>query len=553
MSETTRNAEIRDELSTLVREDAFRTLTPDMIEYFASIGKTEHLAQGTVLYEAGGDEYDFFVIVSGMVHIRDGAQDGDGLIGTVGSNAFIGELGLLSGQKPFLNAIVAEDAEVIRVTVDQLHDTINQVPEIGDVVVAAFSARREVLMKAATANLTIVGPEGNPDVMRALEFVTRNRIPHRWLDGHTETGARIVRRLNLDPEALSVVLRGDHVLARPDNPGIAWALGLNLEVDDGVSVDLAVIGAGPGGLAASVYGASEGLRTITIENTAIGGQAGTSSRIENYMGFPTGISGADLAYRGQIQSVKFGARFAAPRTVRGLEKIDSGWRVKLCNGNDICAKSVVVATGVQYRRLPLPRLEELEGAGVYYAATELEARFCRNTEAIVVGGGNSAGQAAMYLSRHAKHVHVVIRGETLASTMSNYLLQRLENDKRITIHRRQEVAELHGERTLQAVTLHNRATGEHNRIESSALFIMIGAAPHTDWLNNHCSLDDKGFVLTGESVGGRSPFETSCHGVFAIGDVRAGSVKRVASAVGEGSVVVSAVHRHIADLDNVDV
>ena len=545
--ETTRNAEIRDELSTIVREDAFRTLTPPMIDHFRRIGRVERHDAGTVLYEAGGEGYDFFVVLSGEIHITDGAVDGDGLIGTVGSNAFIGELGLLSGQTPFLNASVAKDAEVIRVTPAQLHDTINQVPEIGDVVVAAFSARREVLMKAATANLTILGPEGHPDVTRALEFVSRNRIPHRWLDGRSETGARIVRRLDLDPDRLNVVLRGDHVVARPDNPGIAWAMGMNLEVDDGTSVDLAVIGAGPGGLAASVYGASEGLRTVTIENTAIGGQAGTSSRIENYMGFPTGISGADLAYRGQIQSIKFGARFAAPRTARALEKTDSGWRIKLCNGSDICARAVVIATGVQYRRLPLDRLEEMEGAGVYYAATELEARFCRGTEAVVVGGGNSAGQAAMFLSRHAGHVHVVIRGKDLSATMSNYLVQRLENDPRITIHAHTEVDALHGERVLEAVTLRDNRDGSTERVETRALFIMIGAAPHTEWLGDNCSLDEKGFIRTGEGVGGRSPFETSCPGIFAIGDVRAGSVKRVASAVGEGSVVVSAVHQHIAE------
>ncbi|QPH55979.1 FAD-dependent oxidoreductase [Pontivivens ytuae] len=549
LSPITRNAEIKDELSALVREDAFRSLTPDQIEYFKGVGTVEKVPAGTMLYTAGGDEYDFFVILSGLVHFIDPTEDGDGLIGKADENAFIGELGLLSGQKPFITCKVMEDAEVVRVTCPQLRETIDQNPEIADVVVSAFSARREVLMKTATANLTILGPETDPGVMRALEFVGRNRIPHRWLDPESESGKRMVKRLELDPNTVNVVLRGDHVVQTPDNPGIAWAIGMNLEVDDGTNADLAVIGAGPGGLAAAVYGASEGLSTITIENTAIGGQAGTSSRIENYMGFPTGISGSDLAYRGQIQSIKFGALFAAPRTARALEPTEKGWRIKLCNGADICAKSVVVATGVQYRRLPLTRLEEFEGAGVYYAATDLEARFCKNTEAIIVGGGNSAGQAAMFMSRHAKHVHVLIRGAGLKSTMSSYLVQRLENHPRITIRPHTEICQLHGERSLEQVTIKNNQSGETQDISTRALFIMIGAAPHTNWLDGRCMLDEKGFIVTGEKAGGRSQFETSCPGIFAVGDVRSGSVKRVASAVGEGSVVVSAVHQYIDELN----
>ncbi|WP_316013338.1 FAD-dependent oxidoreductase [Roseobacter sp. HKCCA0434] len=545
----TRNAQVKDEFATSVREAAFGPMPTKMIDYFRTLAKVEELAAGTELYVAGGDRYDFFVVLSGKIEILDGSEDGDGLIGIATENAFLGELGLLSGQTPFLTCRVVEDACVLRLDAQELRRAINEVPEVGDVIVSAFSARREILMKAATANLTILGPEGNGNVMRAMEFATRNRIPHRWLDSRSGTGARMVERLSLDPDDISVVLRGDQVVQTPDNPGIAWALGMNLEVDDGITADLAVIGAGPGGLAASVYGASEGLDTITVENTAIGGQAGTSSRIENYMGFPTGISGSDLAYRGQIQSIKFGARFAAPRSVRGLEKTAAGWRIKLCNGNDICAKAIVVATGVQYRRLPLDRLEEFEGAGVYYAATELEARFCKNTEVVVVGGGNSAGQAAMFLSRHAKHVHVVIRGASLRDTMSNYLLQRLESDPRITIHPFTEVDRLDGDTSLESLTLRDNRSGETRPVESRGLFIMIGAAPHTEWLADQCALDEKGFIRTGPEVGGRTPFESSCPGIFAIGDVRAGSVKRVASAVGEGSVVVSAVHQHIAALN----
>ncbi|MBB5514455.1 thioredoxin reductase (NADPH) [Rubricella aquisinus] len=544
----TKNQELLQEFTAAQREAAFKSLSPDMIAHLREIGTVTREASGTWLYEAGMGAYDFYVVVSGMVHIIDQGDQGDGIIGRVGSNAFIGELGLLMGQAPFLSAKVVEDAELIRLTGDEMRAVINSVPEIGDVIVAAFAARRELLMKSATANLTIMGPEGEPSVVRALEYVSRNRIPHRWLDTRQAEGAALADRLSLDPAQMNVVLRGDQVVKRPDNPGIAYALGIPLDVADGTSVDLTVIGAGPGGIAAAVYGASEGLNTLVIENTAIGGQVGTSSRIENYMGFPTGISGTDLAYRGQIQAIKFGARFASPRTARSVEQTEDGWNIKLCNGNDICTRSIVVATGVQYRRMPLPRLEEFERAGVYYAATELEARFCANTEAVVIGGGNSAGQAAMYLSRHAKHVHVCIRRDGLAATMSDYLLKRLESDPRITVHTLTEVTALHGDKMLSGVTLTHKENGD-THVDTKALFIMIGAAPNTDWLGDKCKLDDKGFILTGEAAGGSTPFATSCSGIYAIGDVRSGSVKRVASSVGEGSVVVSAVHGYLAGLE----
>ena len=300
-------------------------------------------------------------------------------------------------------------------------------------------------------------------------------------------------------------------------------------------------------MAASVYAGSEGLCALTIEDTAIGGQAGTSSRIENYMGFPTGISGSDLIYRGQIQALKFGTRFAMPRRVEALEEMPDGtFCATLDHGERLCARAVLVATGVQYRRLPIERLEELEGAGVFYAATEMEARFCRNTEVVVVGGGNSAGQAAMYLSRTAKCVHVVVRGTSLAASMSDYLSRRLEADPRGQLHYETTVSQLHGDDHLDAITL-DTPDGPQ-RIESRALFIMIGAAPNTDWLAEHIELDERGFVLTGEKVDRDSPYETSKPGIFAVGDVRAGSVKRVASGVGEGSVVVSRIWSHVDQL-----
>jgi thioredoxin reductase (NADPH) len=311
--------------------------------------------------------------------------------------------------------------------------------------------------------------------------------------------------------------------------------------------DVVIVGGGPGGIAAGVYAGAEGLRALVIEDLAIGGQAGTSSRIENYMGFPTGISGADLCWRGEIQARKFGTRFAMPHRVCGIVRDGDGFLLTLDDDTKVTARAVVVATGVQYRRLDVPGLADFEGAGIYYAATEVEARYVRDSEAIVIGGGNSAGQAAMHLCRTARHVHVLVRGASLAASMSSYLVERLENDPAITIHYRTELSALHGGELLEAATIRNRDTGEEMRIETQGVFVMIGAAPNTGWLSGLVDLDEKGFVRTGPDAGASTPYATSCPGIFAVGDVRAGSVKRVASSVGEGSVVISAVWAHVND------
>jgi thioredoxin reductase (NADPH) len=337
------------------------------------------------------------------------------------------------------------------------------------------------------------------------------------------------------------------VIADPTPQKAACLLGLDQELPEDDAFDVLIVGAGPAGVAAGVYAGAEGLRALVVDDTAIGGQAGTSSRIENYMGFPTGISGADLVWRGEVQAMKFGTRFVMPRRVVSLEQLDEGdFCATFVNGQRIRATAVIVATGVQYRHLPLDRLEELEGAGIYYAATENEARFCRDAEVVVIGGGNSAGQAAMYLSRAAKHVRLLVRGDTLATSMSHYLSNRLEADPAITIEYGARVVDLHGSETLEAVTIQD-ANGEHT-IATCAMFVMVGAAPNTAWLSDLVALDDKGFVLTGEAVGGASPYATSLPGVYAVGDVRAGSTKRVASSVGEGSVVISKVWEHVRDI-----
>ncbi len=344
---------------------------------------------------------------------------------------------------------------------------------------------------------------------------------------------------DLPPDGTAVVTGNSRVLVEPATRAVAAAIGMDLAVNKDEVFDLAVVGAGP---AASVYGASEGLATLVVEDTAIGGQAGTSSRIENYLGFSTGVSGTELDFQGEIQAVKFGARLTVPRRAVGLRRADGGFELDLDDGSCARARAVVLANGVQYRKLPLERLEDFEGAGVYYAATELEARFCAGTNAVIVGGGNSAGQAAMFLSRHARRTHILVRGEGLAETMSSYLSERIHDDPRIRLWTQTEVAGLHGGEALEAVTPRNVATGEETRLPSRALFTMIGAAPNTGWLNGVVDLDDKGFVLTGH---GGDPFVTSRPGVYAVGDIRSSSVKRVASAVGEGSVVVSAVHKFL--------
>lgn len=324
---------------------------------------------------------------------------------------------------------------------------------------------------------------------------------------------------------------------------------MDLDLDDeDVVHDVLIVGGGPGGIAAAVYAGAEGLSALVVEDSTIGGQAGTSSRIENYMGFPTGISGADLFWRGEAQAMKFGTRFAVPRRATALDRRDDGtFCVTLDDATRTCACALVIATGVQYRRLPLPRLEALEGAGIYYAATETEARFCRGTDVVIIGGGNSAGQAAMFLSRHANRVHLLVRGDSLADSMSSYLSGRLEVDPAIRIRYRTQVAALHGEDRLEGVTVDGCGVEPgDDRIDARAMFVMVGAAHNTEWLGRQVDCDDKGFLLTGDAVGRDSAYATSLPGVFAVGDLRAGSVKRVASSVGEGSVVSSKVWEHVA-------
>ncbi|MEM7737864.1 MAG: FAD-dependent oxidoreductase [Deinococcota bacterium] len=526
---------------------AWPQLSPELVAMLRENGHTPTLASGEVVFEVGDRSYDFMFIESGAINIVDRASER--VVICISEGNFVGELGMLMGQRAFFAGIAAETSQIIRVPQANLRRLIATVPDIADGVVGAFAARRRLLLEWNEGGLILVGAEGDKNVLRLREFASRSQIPHRWVDRADKAAiTEIAERCTLPATGSAAVIGWSKVIHTPTPHELAVAMGLDLAANTEEVFDVLVVGAGPAGLASAVYAASEGLSVLVIEDTAIGGQAGTSSRIENYLGFPQGVSGKELAYRGEVQAIKFGARIVAPRRATALKQTQLGFELTLGGQDSVQGRSVVLANGVQYRRLPLEHLEEFEGRGIYYAATELEARFCYNTEAVIIGGGNSAGQAAMFLSRYAKHVHVVVRGEALSATMSSYLSDRLENDPRITLWTQTEVAVLHGESSLEAVTLQNKNQNTSTKLTTQALFIMIGAAPNTAWLDGQITLDDKGFILTGQAAGtSLAPYATSLPGVYAVGDIRSGSVKRVASSVGEGSVVISSVHQFLND------
>ena len=417
--------------------------------------------------------------------------------------------------------------------------------DIANVIVAACIWRRIGIVKAALSGVILKGRPGDDQMMLLQRFFVRNNYPHRIVNVSAE-----------DPDhdgALlpAVILSDGRVMRRPSIPELADELGITELPDPKMTCDVAVVGAGPAGLAAAVYAASEGLCTTVIEGMAPGGQAGASSKIENYLGFPAGISGQQLATRAQLQALKFGVHFAISREVITMEQIDGIHKLTLQGGHQVCARTVVVASGAQYRKLGVENYLNYENRGLYYAATAMESVLCRDQEVIVVGGGNSAGQASLFLSGIAKHVHHIVRRPSFTETMSQYLISRVENSSHITIYTESEIVALEGDSSLQRVTWSNLKTGERTVRDISTVFVMIGAEPNTGWLFGTVRLDNKGFVLTGGTDGfDKSPYATSMPGIYAVGDVRADSIKRVASAVGEGSVVISYIHRYLADHRN---
>lgn len=505
---------------------------------------------GDVLFDVGDAPYPLVVVLSGRTEIVDRSDGGEFVIKSSGPGEFDGELGLLTGQVAFAASVVREAGAVLLVPQAGVQEAIATIPAVSDALVTAFAARRRLLMRSAAATLTLIGPESAGSIERLQEFTTRNLIPSRLLDPTDPAAVAILDRFGVrDGPGAWVLVRGQKLLRDPSNLELAAAIGLDLAVKQDAPADLIVIGAGPAGLSAAVYGASEGLSTIVVDNLAIGGQAGTSSRIENYLGFPTGISGHDLAFQAEVQAIKFGARVTVPRQAVSLGREHEHFAVRLDDGTVVRGRSVVLATGVRYRTLGLPEEELFAGNGVYYAATDLEARRCRNGPVVVIGAGNSAGQAAMFLSASSSVVHLVCRGPDLARSMSHYLITRLEHTPNVRIHTESTVSALRGgEHIASATILHAR--GGEEEVPVCGLFVLIGADPCTTWLGEMVALDDHNFILTGQeaAASASSPFQTSQPGIFAVGDVRGGSVKRVASAVGEGSVVVQAVHRYLAEV-----
>ncbi len=529
----------------------FPRLSPEMAARIAAFGKEELLAKGTPVFERGDRSVDFFLVLEGNIEIFDLDANGKPNIFTVHSERqFTGELDLFNDRQILVSGRAGMDSRVVRIKRADFRRLVTSEPDIGEVVMRAFILRRIGLIRHIQGGVVLIGPGHGGDTLRLQRFLTRNGYPHRLLDTEVDAYAGgFLECFSISTDQLPVVVSSyERVLRNPSTAVLADELGLTETIDPTHIYDIAVVGAGPAGLAAAVYAASEGLDTIVIEGTAPGGQAGTSSKIENYLGFPTGISGQALAGRAQVQAQKFGARLAISRNVAQIDCSEHPFRLHLDDGQAIKACSVVIATGARYRKLDVPNYDKYAGQGMHYAATAMELNLCGGEEVIVVGGGNSAGQAAVFLSRTTTHVHLLVRASGLAATMSDYLVQRIEQSSKITLHTQTEITMLEGDERLRAVTWTDRETGASETHPVGNVFVMIGAEPNTDWLEGCLALDAKGFVTTGKNADGAaltSPYATTMPGVFAVGDVRSGSVKRVASSVGEGSAVIQAVHQFL--------
>jgi thioredoxin reductase (NADPH) len=519
----------------------------------------KHYRDGEKLFETGDRDSKFFVIKSGAIEIIDESGETPKTIALLGRGEFTGEVGQLTGAPSPVTGVARGDCEVYEITQASLRQILNIHPELGDIILQAFIARREFLREPGNfTGLLVIGSRYSKDTFRIREFLAKNRVPFTWLDLETDPQVdQLLKRFGISEADTPVVAWGRKLLLRnPSNRELAEVLGLRRPLEHTV-YDLIVVGAGPAGLAAAVYGASEGLCTVVLERTAPGGQAGRSMRIENYLGFPTGITGGELAERAVVQAHKFGARLPVPTPVTALQ-FDNAYPVlQLDSGETITAKCLLIATGADYRLLGVDGCEQYEGRGVYYAATTVEAEMCRGSEVVVVGGGNSAGQAAVFLARQVRKVYLVVRGDNLYKDMSSYLARRIEETPNIEVLLNTEVRRMSGNSHLTAVELVNNRTGEARIVKTPALFSFIGAVPRTDWLPPEIERDAKQFIRTGPELvqspqwsARRQPFllETSRPGVFAAGDARSGSVKRVASAVGEGAMAVLFVHEFLRQM-----
>jgi thioredoxin reductase (NADPH) len=536
---------------------AFPTLTAAQIARMAVRGRRRPTTLGEVLYDAGDRSVPLFVVVSGELQVVR-PEPGDTLIATHARSQFSGECAVVTGRSSIFRVRVSEPGEVIQLDRDQLLDLVQTDAELSEMLLGAFLQRRLGLIAGNLGDVVVIGSTHDPGTLHVREFLTRNGHPFRYVDLDRDADAQeMLDRFGVGVPGIPIVIcRGQAILCQPTNAQIADCLGFNDALDGTHVVDLAIVGAGPSGLAAAVYGASEGLDVLAIESNVPGGQAGSSSRIENYLGFPTGISGLDLTTRAHSQALKFGAQVIVARGATRLTCDGQRYTLDIDDGTRITARAVLIATGAHYRKPSVDGLGPFEGAGVYYAATPMEAQLCVGTEVAVVGGGNSAGQAAVFLASTARHVHMLVRGSGLGETMSRYLSRRIEENPAISLRTLTQIVAVEGNGKLQRVRWRDDRTGETETREIGHLFIMAGAVPNTSWLNGCVILDEKGFVKTGAELSleelarakwplARAPYllETSRPGIFAVGDVRSGNVKRVASAVGEGSIAVAFVHQ----------
>jgi thioredoxin reductase (NADPH) len=541
----------------------FPVLTPAQIERIAPLGTRRRVKAGDILFEVGDRHTSFFVIVEGAVEILRPLEAGEARVVLHGPGEFTGEINMLSARRALVRARVAQDGEVLEVSRDNLRTLVQRDYELSQILMRAFILRRAGLISEGGSSLILIGSRHSAATMAIREFLTRNAQPFRYDDVEADPAVQaMLDRFQVPVSEVPVIVcSGGNLLRNPSVEGLARELGLSLDIDTKAVHDVVIVGAGPAGLAAAVYAASEGLDVLVLEAQAPGGQAGTSSRIENYLGFPTGISGEDLAGRAFTQAEKFGATLAIGRRVARIDCDARPYKVILEDGEVVKARALVIASGVRYRKPDLPELARFEGTGIFYSATHLEAQLCEGEPVVIVGGGNSAGQAAVFLSQIAASVRVLVRGPSLADSMSRYLIQRIADSAKVQVQTRTRIEALEGSDWLERVRCRHIDSGEVETLPVRHVFMMTGADPHTKWLEGCVRLDDKGFVKTGPDLrpddlaDGHWPLtrpphllETTIPGVFAVGDTRSASTKRVASAVGEGAMCVQLLHRVLAEL-----
>ena len=549
-------------LSADVYGEAFPVLTAEQINRIRPLSKLRNVKAGEILFEPGDLNPGCFVLLSGSMEIIQPDIHGERLVVAYDGGGFTGEIGLISGRRGFMRGRVTAAGEFLEMNSAQLRTLVARDAELSEIFMRAFILRRVILINRGQGNVVLMGSLHSAKTLRLREFLTRNGHPFTYLDLDTDTSSQeMLDHFHVSMEEIPIVVCNNRtVLRSPSIQELAECLGLNAHITASELRDLVIVGAGPSGLAAAVYGASEGLDVLVVEAESPGGQAGSSSRIENYLGFPMGISGLELAGRAAAQAQKFGAKILIANNVTKLNCDRSPYELSMDDGQVIRSRTVVIASGAQYKKPKLDNLTRFEGQGVYYGATYMEAQLCGKQDAIVVGGGNSAGQAAVYLSQTASKVHMLVRSGRLSDTMSRYLIQRIEENPAIELHYCTEIVGLDGDTQLEGVTWRDKNTGATSTHDIRFVFIMAGGSPRTEWLRGCVAMDNKGFILTGRDLDPvlqdyhwpvpRSPLmlETSQPGVFAVGDVRAGNVKRVASAVGEGSIAISLVHRVLAEL-----